>query len=70
MGTEPRMDRNEVGKAGLSGWRTTLADSVAGPVSRRTTLSKDDVRAVVGALFLVLSLLYVAGAIRRIVRNG
>ena len=64
------MDRNAVGKAGLSGWRTTLADSVAGPVSRRTPLSKDDVRAIVGALFLALSLFYVVGAIRRLIRNG
>ena len=47
-----------------------MADSVAKPVSRRTPLSKDDVRAVVGALFLVLSLVYVAGAIRRLIRNG
>jgi len=70
MGTEPRVDRNEVGKAGLSGWRTTLAESVAGPVSRRTPLSRDDVRAVVGALFLALSLVYVAGAIRRLIRDS
>ena len=63
------MDRNAVGKAGLSGWRTTLADSVATPVARRTPLSRDDVRAGVGAVFLVLSLVYMVGAIRRIVRD-
>jgi len=70
MGTEPRVDRNAVGKAGLSGWRTTLAESVAGPVSRRTPMSRDDVRAVVGALFLALSLVYVAGAVRRVIRDS
>ncbi len=64
------MDRNAVGKAGLSGWRGTLAESVAPPVARRTPLSRDDVRALVGAVFMALSCVYMVGAIRRIVRDA
>ena len=63
------MDRNEVGQAGLSGWRKSLADTVASPVARRTSMSSDDVRAAVGAMFLILSIIYLGGAVRRIVRN-
>ena len=43
------------------GWRSTIADKVATPVARRSHLSEDDVRAAVGALFLVLTLSYVVG---------
>jgi hypothetical protein len=53
-----------MGQAGLQGWRTKVGASVAGPVSRRTRLSDDQVRAVVGAVFFVLALLYVAKALR------
>jgi hypothetical protein len=33
-------------------------------------MSEGDVRAMVGAAFLALSLLYVAGVIRRLARDG
>jgi hypothetical protein len=60
------MDAIAVGKAGLQGWRAQVADAVAGPVARRSGLSDDQVRAAVGGLFLVLSVLYVAGAAKRL----
>ena len=63
------MDSKTVGMAGLRGWRATVADASAGPVARRTPLSEDQVKALVGALFLVLSILYVVGAIRDLARR-
>ena len=60
------MDVISVGQAGLQGWRAKVADAVAAPVARRSGLDADQVRAGVGALFLGLSVLYVAGAVKRI----
>ena len=60
------MDAIAVGKAGLQGWRGKVADAVAAPVARRTGVADDQVRAAVGALFLVLSVLYVVGAVKRL----
>jgi hypothetical protein len=60
------MDAISFGKAGLQGWRATLADAVATPVARRSGVTDDQVRAVVGAVFFVLSVVYVAGTLRRL----
>ena len=49
----------DLGAAGLQGWRAKVGDAVAKPVSQRTPLDDEQVRAVVGALFFVLALLYV-----------
>jgi hypothetical protein len=65
-GYSPRMDAITVGKAGLQGWRGKVADAVAAPVARRSGLSDDQVRAAVGALFLVLSVLYVVNAVKQL----
>ena len=56
-----------VGFAGLSGWRQKVADAVAPRVSEKTPVDEDAVRAAVGALFLALSLMYVAKALKTIV---
>ena len=53
-----------IGTAGLQGWRGKVGDSLAGPVSKRTPLDADQVRAAVGALFFVLALLYVIRTVR------
>ena len=58
------MDALTFGKAGLKGWRARVADAVAGPVAQRTPVSDDQVRAAIGALFLVLSVMYVAQAVK------
>lgn len=55
----------DIGMAGLAGWRETVADRVADPLASRTSLSDDQVRALVGAAFFVLSVIYVAGTIKR-----
>lgn len=54
----------QLGQAGLQGWREKLADGVAEPVSARVPLSEDQVRASIGALFFVLSVLYLAQAVK------
>jgi hypothetical protein len=59
----------KAGQAGLQGWREKVADGVAEPVSNRTPLSEEQVRAAIGAAFLVLAVLYVARAIADLVRQ-
>jgi hypothetical protein len=59
------VDAVEVGKTALSGWRVNVADGVAGPVSERTPLSPDAVRALVGAAFFALSVYYVVSTAMR-----
>jgi hypothetical protein len=49
-----------IATAGLQGWRAKVGDALAGPVSQRTPLAADQVRAAVGGLFFVLALTYVA----------
>ena len=64
------MDAVSLGKAGLQGWRAKVGDAVAGPVARRSPLTDDQVRSVVGGLFFVLSLVYVLGTVWRVLRKS
>lgn len=59
-----------MGNAALKGWRVKVADTVATPVARRSSLSEDEVRAAVGAAFLVLSIVYVVGSLRRMANRS
>jgi hypothetical protein len=59
------MDTVALGTAGLKGWRAKVGDAVATPAARHTPMSDDQVRAAVGALFFVLSVVYVVGTLRR-----
>ncbi len=52
-------------EAGLVGWRERLARKIEKPVSKRTPLTVQQVRALLGALFFVKSALYVGRSIRR-----
>jgi hypothetical protein len=63
------MDGRRLGEAGLKGWRGKVADSVAGPIAKRSSATSGQVRAVIGVVFIVLSLVYVVGTIRRIVAS-
>jgi len=56
------------GHAGLTGWRETLADRVASPDASKTPASEDQVRAVIGAAFFLLSVYYVATTIARMAK--
>jgi len=55
----------ELGQSALVGWREKVAAGVARPVSDRTRLSDEQVRALVGGLFFALAVYYVAGTLRR-----
>lgn len=59
-----------VGQAGLQGWREKVADGVAGPVSEKTPLGEDQVRAVLGATFFALSVLYVVKTVQAAVQRS
>jgi hypothetical protein len=63
------MDTEALGKAGLKGWRAKVGDAVAEPASRHTPLSADRVRAAIGGVFFVLSVVYVVGTLRRMVQR-
>ena len=60
----------EAGHAGLQGWRTMVADGIAKPVANHTKLNEDQVRAVVGAAFFILAVIYVANAVRALVQQA
>lgn len=53
-----------VGQAGLQGWREKVADGVAEPLSKRTPLEEEQVRALIGGVFFVLSVMYVVKTVR------
>jgi hypothetical protein len=59
----------QAGQAGLQGWREKVADTFAEPVANRTKLDEDQVRALIGAAFFVLAVVYVANTIRALVRQ-
>ena len=61
------MEPQDIGHAGLQGWRKIVAEKTAAPVSSRTPLDEDQWRALVGATFLVLSVMYVINAVKAIV---
>ena len=63
------MDTTSIGLAGARGWRKQVANVAAGPVARRSSLSEDQVRAGIGGLFLLLSVVYVLSAIRDLARR-
>ena len=54
----------QLGQSGLQGWREKLADGIAEPVSQRVPLDEDQVRAAIGALFFVLSVIYVVNTVK------
>jgi hypothetical protein len=58
------------GQAGLQGWRAKVADGVAKPVASHTRLTEDQIRAVVGAAFFVLAVIYVANTVRAMVQQA
>lgn len=60
---------NRLGEAGLKGWRARVADAVAGPVARNSRFDVEQVRNLVGLLFLVLAITYVVSAARQVARR-
>lgn len=62
------MDLVEVSHSALAGWRAKVADGLADPVAKRTALSPDAVRALVGVILFGLSVYYVVGTVARAAR--
>ncbi len=60
------MDLQGAGKAGLAGWREKVAEHAAPAVAERSPLDEDQVRAAIGGLFFVLSVVYVFGTLKKI----
>jgi hypothetical protein len=60
----------ELGQAGLQGWRQKLADGISQPVADRAPLEEEQVRALIGAAFFILSVIYVVKTISAATRQG
>jgi hypothetical protein len=60
----------QAGQAGLQGWRAKLADGIAQPVAKHTKLDEDQVRALVGAAFFILAVIYVANVVRALAQQA
>jgi hypothetical protein len=60
----------QAGQAGLQGWREKVADGLAEPVSKRTPLDEDQVRALIGGAFFLLALIYVANTLRKLAEQA
>ena len=58
-----------IGEAGLQGWREKVADAVSEPLARRAPLEEDQVRALIGGVFFVLSVVYVVKTISVVARE-
>jgi hypothetical protein len=61
---------DKLGTGGLQGWREKVADGVAEPVARRVSLETEQVRALVGAAFFALAVLYVIKALTAATREA
>jgi hypothetical protein len=64
------MDAQDVGKAGLAGWRGVVAERTAGPVTANTPLDEDQWRALVGAAFFAASVFYVVSTVRKVLAEA
>jgi hypothetical protein len=60
----------QLGQIGLTGWREKVADVVAPPVAKKAPASEDQVRAIVGGAFFLLSLYYVATTVAKMVKSA
>ena len=62
-------DMTRLGQAGLTGWREKVGDRAAPVVAQRTALNEEQVRALIGALFFALSVMYVAKTLAALSRE-
>ena len=60
----------ELGQQALPSWRGAIADRVAPPAAKRTPMSEDQIRAVLGVAFLAISAFYVVSSIVRMIRTA
>jgi hypothetical protein len=59
-----------VGHAGLQGWREKVADVVAPPAAKHGPADEDQIRALIGGAFFVLSVYYVIVTIYKAVQEA
>ena len=65
------MDTKTLGEQGLHGWKERVADTVARRADRsRIPVTGAQVRALLGAAFFTLSLLYVVKTLRGVAREA
>jgi hypothetical protein len=60
----------ELGQTGLQGWREKVADGISRPVAKRAPVEEDQVRAVIGAAFFVLAVIYVVKTLSAATRQA
>jgi hypothetical protein len=60
----------QVGHAGLVGWREKVAELVAPPAAKHGPVNEDQVRALVGGAFFVLSVYYVVSTVVRALKSA
>ena len=64
------MDVKTLGRAGLVGWRRPVGERAAREISRRTRLTVDQVEALLGVVFLALTVRRAVAMIRRALRQA
>ena len=64
------MDLTAMGRVGLTGFKGRLAERMAAPISENTRMTKEQVEALFGALFLLLTFWQFYKLFRRVWRAG
>jgi hypothetical protein len=59
-----------LGQTGLQGWREKVADGISKPVANRAPLDEDQIRAIIGTTFFVLSVTYIIKTISAATRRA
>jgi hypothetical protein len=59
----------EMGKVGLTGWRGRAADVVARPIAERSRFNEDQIKAIIGAVFLAYTLYRLVRALYRAAKS-
>jgi hypothetical protein len=62
-------DMTQLGLAGLQGWRAKAGDLAAPALAERTPLGEDQARALIGALFFALAVMYVVKTVKEVVNR-
>ena len=63
-------DMTQVGQAGLQGWRAKAGDMAAPAIAERTPLGEDQARALIGALFFGLAVMYVVKTVKEVLNRA
>jgi hypothetical protein len=64
------VDLTAMGRVGLTGWRGRVAQRVAPSISERSKLTPEQVEALIGAIFLALTIWQFIKLLRRVWTAG